>query len=402
MYETPWMILDALQAGALLSLAVSFGADGLTRRDRMVSLVALTCLLMCLRHAFIALEAAGLLGPLLVDRLQSGLASLSFITMIEAMRVVFSEYFPLRTTPWLALLMLPNFVRVLVIPSDHVLYGMIRGWVMMVYVVGCALGLASVIRARLAGNPMGIRLMGGILMTSVPILVEVLLLAFLDIKLRISGLSIVLLAISIGTSWQWLIAHGLQERIDRSEAEALAWRKLVPGPTWRTQEITPFMDLLFGAGWERRLQDRMVGLDGLPYELHRVPIQGGGEVGWIESRAETLPGTEEFLQGWTIALGMDDGQELDATRKWLSSWGASVQVWSTVPPREGPYPSIILWGREPSILQVWREDDLTRRKPRWIQIGGALVEGPHERLERPVEPGLLRQALQRLLSFGAL
>ncbi|HOD33624.1 MAG TPA: hypothetical protein PKO12_09100 [Holophaga sp.] len=76
-----------------------------------------------------------------------------------------------------------------------------------------------------------------------------------------------------------------------------------------------------------------------------------------------------------------------------------MEVWGTVPPREGPFPSLLLWGREPSILAVWREYDLARRRCRWIQLGSHTGEGPHARVERPLEPEALRMALQRLLAL---
>jgi hypothetical protein len=82
----------------------------------------------------------------------------------------------------------------------------------------------------------------------------------------------------------------------------------------------------------------------------------------------------------------------------LRSWGADVELWGTVPPREGPYPSVLLWAREPSILAVWREDDLLRRRPRWVQIGGPTTEGPHARLEPGAPEERVRLALEELLS----
>jgi hypothetical protein len=75
-----------------------------------------------------------------------------------------------------------------------------------------------------------------------------------------------------------------------------------------------------------------------------------------------------------------------------------VQNRGTVPPREGPYPSVLLWAREPSILAVWREDDLLRRRPRWIQIGGPITDGPHARLEPRAAAEKLQQTLEHLLS----
>ena len=97
---------------------------------------------------------------------------------------------------------------------------------------------------------------------------------------------------------------------------------------------------------------------------------------------------------------MDDLGESERYRMLLESWGAEVKPWGTVPPREGPYPSVLLWAREPSILAVWREDDLLRRRARWIQIGGPQTEGPHVRLDPEFNEEALRHVLERLISRG--
>ncbi len=47
---------------------------------------------------------------------------------------------------------------------------------------------------------------------------------------------------------------------------------------------------------------------------------------------------------------------------------------------------------------MWREDDLMRRRPRWIQIGGPITEGPHARLDAGTAEEGLRHTLERLLS----
>ena len=95
---------------------------------------------------------------------------------------------------------------------------------------------------------------------------------------------------------------------------------------------------------------------------------------------------------------MDNASESARIQVWLRTWGAEVQLWGTVPPREGPYPSVLLWAREPSILAVWREDDLMRRRPRWVQIGGPITEGPHARLDSGTSEEGLRRTLEGLLS----
>jgi hypothetical protein len=158
------------------------------------------------------------------------------------------------------------------------------------------------------------------------------------------------------------------------------------------------MENLFGDRWPGRLEERMESADGSAFDLHRVALSGGGALGWIETRVDTLPGSAEFLKGWSVALGLDEGAGFDQARAWLEAWGAEVSAWGTVPPREGPYPSFLVWAREPSILAVWREDALDRRRCRWIQVGGPQTEGPHARLEKPLDEVALRLALQRLLS----
>jgi hypothetical protein len=95
---------------------------------------------------------------------------------------------------------------------------------------------------------------------------------------------------------------------------------------------------------------------------------------------------------------MDDPASTARVQAWLREWGAEVQLWGTMPPREGPYPSVLIWAREPSILAVWREGDIQRRRPRWVQVGGPTTEGPHARLEGTTEERPLRELLQDLLS----
>ena len=80
-----WPFLDALQAGALAALCISFAADALTRRDRMVGWLALACLLVSLRHGVLALGAQADLNPHLVDRAQSLLMAFGFLLIILAL-----------------------------------------------------------------------------------------------------------------------------------------------------------------------------------------------------------------------------------------------------------------------------------------------------------------------------
>ena len=141
-------------------------------------------------------------------------------------------------------------------------------------------------------------------------------------------------------------------------------------------------------------------LDGATYRLMSHPFPGGHRLGWVERDESARSGLGGFLAGWAVAIGMDSSAEAARVEGWLRAWGATIEVWGTVPPREGPYPSVLIWAREPSILAVWREGDLIRRRARWIQAGGPLTEGPHARLERPLNEASLRSALQGLLGQG--
>jgi hypothetical protein len=161
------------------------------------------------------------------------------------------------------------------------------------------------------------------------------------------------------------------------------------------------MDGLFGTTWAARIKAApeapLVGSDGAIYRIRSRTLHHQERIGWYERDEETQAGNQGFLSGWTVALGIDDEAENARLRALLRSWGAEVQVWGTVPPREGPFPSVLLWAREPSILSVWRENDLLRRRPRWVQIGGPTTVGPHARLE-PGAPDLsIQNILDRLL-----
>lgn len=395
----PWLPLDALQAGALFALALGYLADAAARRDRLMGWLGLTCILIGIRHGVMVMSAEEALSPELTDRLQSLCASTGFFGLVTAFSVVFPRHVDRRVLGFIALGMAPNLVRNFLLPRgtglEHLLHNLTNG----AYVLGSTLICIASWRASREGNPMARRLLWGIVGLCVPVVVEALALIFTGAKVRLSGLALMILAIAIGGSWLHLTMQDQREQLDRCRAEAKAWRTLVPGPTWHTAEPSLLMENLFGLDWPRKLDDRMASLDGSAFELHRVGLAGGASLGWIETRVDTVPGTAEFLTGWTVALGMEDGPSFDHARGWLESWGAEVTAWGTVPPREGPYPSFLVWAREPSILAVWREDALDRRRPRWIQVGGPLTEGPHERLEKPLDEISLRLALQRLLSM---
>ena len=391
----PWLTLDALQVGGLLALAAAFGADGLHRRDRMTSWLGLACLLIALRHCVGLLDVAQIIPLTAADRLQSALASLGFTAMMFALTLVFPSFFPRRMAFWLFFGIVPNLFRCAFLPLEAPLSRVFYFMAMGVYLVGCGLTVIAMVRARRAWDPFGHRVLGGLLVTMIPIGVEIYLRVVYGISFRISGIGVMLMAVSLGASWLWVLTHDLHERLGRVEQEAAAWRGLLPGTTWHTEEDSILMAELFGADWAAHLDDRMIGNDGCTYQIHRVQNEDGTVLGWLEIRRENDP--RSFLRGWTVASGMDEGAESGRVLGWLESWGAHVETWGTVPPREGPFPSVLLWLREPSILSVWRENDLARRRCRWIQVGGPRIEGPHVRLDKPLDEEALRAALQRLV-----
>ncbi len=391
----PWLTLDALQAGGLLALAAAFGADGLHRRDRMTSWLGLACLLIALRHCAGLLDVAQLIPLTTADRLQSALASLGYTAMMFALTLVFPSFFPKRMAFWMFLGVLPNLFRCAFLPLEAPFARIFHFMAMGVYLAGCGFTVVAMVRARRAWDPFGHRLLGGLLVTMIPIAVEIYLRVVFGFSFRISGIGVMLMAVSLGASWLWVLTHDLHERLGRVEQEASAWRRLLPGTTWHTEEDSPLMAELFGAEWAKHLDDRMVGNDGCSYQVHRVQNDDGTALGWLEIRRKNDP--RNFMRGWTVALGMDEGAECARVASWLEQWGAHVETWGTVPPREGPFPSVLLWLREPSILSVWRESDLARRRCRWIQVGGPRIEGPHVRLDKPLDEETLRAALQRLV-----
>ena len=397
-----WPFLDALQTGALLTLFISFGTDALSRRDRLMGWLSLTCLLVGLRHALLAWSDLPFLNPDLVDRAQSLLVAFGFIALSKAFTRLFprqvSSNFPL----WIALGMIPNFLRNLVLPHP----GLANTWLHhasnLTYLVGCGCILTWTLRARQEGDPMGHRLFLGFLGLTLPVVVEIAALSLFDMKVRLSGFSLVILAMAIGTSWQWLVVKALESRIQRSETEVELWRNLVPGSAFRTDQTSAQMESLFGPAWSEQVKAHpdapLLGADGVMYRLRTRIHHHQERLGWYEREDDSQPGSRGFLAGWIVGLGMDDAAASAQIQGLLRAWGAEVQAWGTVPPREGPYPSILLWAREPSILTVWRENDLLRRRPRWVQIGGPETEGPHARLEPGPSEDSLRRTLEELLS----
>jgi len=396
-----WTLLDALQAGALFALTVAYGADAFARRDRMMGWLSLTCLMVGLRHGVLALESGPVLTLDVMERAQSLLVCFGFLALCMAVVRLFPRQLPQRFPRWIALGMIPNYVRNLALPPLHPLDPPLHHAADIVYLIGCGTMIWATLKARHAGDPMGQRLFLGFLGVSLPVVVEIAAESLFNLKIRLSGLSLVILAMAIGTSWQWLVTQSLRERMLQAEAEAEAWEDLVPGGAFRTDHPSEFMEATFGRDWAARIEgtsdERLTSQQGTVFRLRTHALPGGHRLGWVERDEDTRPGMGGFLAGWTVALGMDDPAETARVEGWLRGWGADIEIWSTVPPREGPYPSVLVWAREPSILAVWREDDLLRRRARWIQAGGPLTEGPHARLELPLGEAGLRAALQGLL-----
>lgn len=396
-----WTLLDALQAGALLALTVTYGADALSRRDRMMGWLAVTCLLVGLRHGVLAFEASLTIRLDTLERAQSLLVCFGFIALCLAVVRLFprqlSPWFPL----WIALGMTPNFIRNLALPPFHPMDPPLHHAADVTYLVGCGAMIWAALKARLTGDPMGRRLFLGFLGVALPVAVEIAAESLFNLKVRLSGFSLLILAMAIGHSWQWLVTESLRERLILAEAEADAWEDLVPGGPFRTDRPSEAMATLFGPDWAARIReasgDRLTARNGAVYRLRTHVLPGGHRLGWVERDEDTRPGLGGFLAGWTVAIGMDGPDGAAQVEAWLRNWGADIELWGTVPPREGPYPSVLIWGREPSILAVWREDDLLRRRARWIQVGGPQTEGPHARLEQPVTEAGLRATLESLL-----
>jgi hypothetical protein len=339
-----------------------------------------------------------------VDRAQSLLVAFGFIALCAAMSELFPRQVPQRFAFWIALAMIPNYIRCLVLPHPGFWEIWIHHATNVVYLVGCGLIVHWTLKARQHGDPMGRRLFVGFLGLTLPVVVEIGALTFFDTKIRLSGFSLVAFAMGIGTSWKWLVSKALESRLLQAETEAEAWRSLVPGSVFRTDIHSSHMEGLFGATWPDRIRSRpdapLVGLDGTTYRVRSRPLHQRERIGFYERDEVANTVRQGFLSGWTVGLGMDDAAESAKIQTLLRSWGAEVQLWGTVPPREGPYPSLLLWAREPSILTVWREDDLLRRRPRWIQIGGPITEGPHARMEFGAPEDGIKHSLERLLFRG--
>ncbi len=367
-----WPFLDALQAGALLMLFVGFGSEGLARRDRIMAWLALTCLLVALRHGLLALGTLHGINPDLLDRGQSLLIAAGFLCLCASLKHLFPDQVPGHFPGWMTIALAPNYLRNLVFTHPSLADTWSHQLSNAAFLLGCGCILTWIFQARQLGNPMARRLFLAFMAAALLAVVELLAFSLFNLKIRLSGFSLVILALAMGTSWQWLLIRSMETRIHRVRKEAEAWQSLFPGNTFRTDRPSPLLENLLGQGWADQVKAQpegvLLGTDGFPYRVRSRILHQDERLGWVEREDETQPGAGGFLSGWSMALGMDDLAQRTRLQALLEGWGAQVTLWGTVPPREGPFPSVLIWGREPSILAVWREHDLQRRRPagsRW-------------------------------------
>ncbi len=390
MSDAPFQTLVTLQAGALAGLGGWFLLDGLRRRDGVLGLLA-ACMAAAATCA--AAEATLLRGPVwLWATLEAG----AYLLLLQAFQRSYPQRLPRHLPIGLGAALLPVVL----------LEGL--GWRTLPALLLTHLGLlgASFMAAWALWILVQLRetdecatpwVLPAITLGFTLLVAHTTALHWVGPVPGLKPLALLLLAMALGGSH--LKDHGshLHARADHLEQEVQAWRSLLRGPTWRTGEPSDLMAERFGTRWATRLSETMLSMDGAPYRIHRIPLADGAQVGWAEPMTAVAE-AEPFLKGWSIGLGMEEGDACDEVMDWLESWGAVVFPIGTVPPREGPYPNLLIWAREPSILSVWRELDLARRRCRWVQIGGAELEGPHGRLEREFTERELRELLRSLTS----
>ena len=133
-----WPSLDALQAGALMALCLGFAVDAFTRRDRMMGWLALACLLVALRHGALVLGAQLDLNPHLVDRVQSLFMAFGFIALCAALARLFPSHVPQGFPRWVALGLIPNYLRNLVLPHPSLADTWMHNAANLAYLVACS------------------------------------------------------------------------------------------------------------------------------------------------------------------------------------------------------------------------------------------------------------------------
>lgn len=390
-----WVPAHALQAGGLLTLAAFFLGDRWSRKDRFFTYAAAVAALTGLRHVAGLGEVMGLLDPVLARRVITGLAAIILAVLIRAVAQVVPGL-SRRGQAFAMALLAPGLLRCLLLPMDAPWSLRLHDAGLLVF-LGCLAWMGrAMVRGAREGDEASRRMLAALLLSLVPIAVEVAVVAT-GRRFPISGLFGLILAVALGQTRHAMVTRRLREEAEAARRESEAWRGLMPGLTWRGAEGSPMMETLFGRAWRSALGDRMVGLDGVAYDLRWTRLDDGGEVGLVQPRADVAPEAAGFLAGWTVALALDGKPAGAPMAAWLREWGARVEVWSGEPPRQGPYPAFILWGGDPAVFAAWRREEPARRKTRWIQVGGPEVAGPHQRLEASAGPDALREALQALL-----
>ncbi len=390
--------LNAIQLGVLVALVVSYGVEALRQRHRAVGLLVTGASILAVRHLILVFGALWMLPPVWIDRLQSPFAMAGFVFSIHAMSLMVGPVFP-RSVAWISYGALGlNVLRVVAVPAG----GTVDVWLLravLLVILTAALGMTyHVLRAAFRGDPIARSLSVGLCAGILPVLSEAGLRLATGLSVPLSGFAYMLLSLSMVNTWVNLRNRDMLERAHQAERESAGWRGLLPGPTFRLGEENPWMEQTFGPDWTHHLEATLHNQH-RAYRVHQAFPGAPDDLGWVEELPHSPLGESPLLQGWSVGLGLDERDDPEGVQHLLEAWGARVQPWGVVPPRQGPFPSLLLWSREPSILAVWREDDLSRRRCRWIQVGGAEVEGPHARLDRPLAPEALRETLRRLLSF---
>ena len=83
--------VELLQTGGLLALGASYSADALNRRDRTMGWLAACCLIFAMRHFAVSCEGTDFLAPDFLDRMQSLMAILGCLAIVQMIRTVLLE-----------------------------------------------------------------------------------------------------------------------------------------------------------------------------------------------------------------------------------------------------------------------------------------------------------------------
>lgn len=401
MSPLPWTILNAIQLGVLLVLTLSYGVEAFRQRHAAFGLLVLGALFLGIRHLTLVFAPLYGLDAALVDRMQSPFALAGFVVSIHALGLLTTSAFPHWLNRLTYTVLLLNILRALLLsPGSNLDRWSLR--IVLLCILAVSLGTTlRLLRSAFGGDRIANSLGTGFVAGIFTVIAEVGIRLVTGHSVPMGGFAYMLLSLSMVSTWISLRNLDLLEHAETAERESAGWRALLPGPSYRLQEASPYMENTFGSDWSTHLQDRMERSD-RSYRIHRAFPGAPFDQGWVEELPYAHSPHLALLQGWSVGLGLDDRDDPDGIQRLLEDWGARVQRWGILPPRQGPFPSLLLWSREPSILAVWREDELSRRRCRWIQVGGAAIEGPHARLERPLDPQALHEALQKLLALPAV